>query len=306
MKKLALFILLGLFTKVSFAQTDMATALAAIGENVVYTEYWNVEPNPGGKNVISEKRWVTTLKLEKNRFGKVVGFDALETTGEHEKHISYNYMNNKFDHYTHPSYMSVEPANAYLFINGVIFKLEYFESITSFEIDAMWMPTIPKERAGEAIFQGGKMSDMKSVDLMKLVKDYLAGMKKIQDASTYSETEQAEVDAMKFTKDSTQIMYDQGNADYWNSPEGQKKLGQMRKAKVTVVNDTAGDFLMCYGSGVSLTLKPGEKKEFTCDNGKINKGKIRPNSSQLDDTGITILDLDGNNCGATINASTLK
>ena len=79
----------------------------------------------------------------------------------------------------------------------------------------------------------------------------------------------------------------------------------MRKAKVTLVNDTGADFLICYGQGVSTTLKPGEKQEFSCDNGKINKGKIRANSTQLDDTGVTIMNLDGNNCGATINASTL-
>lgn len=305
MKKLALFILLVLSTRISFAQTDMITALQSIGESVVYTEYWDVVPTPGGKNTIGEKRYVATLKLEKNKFGKVVGFDAVAKEGG-EKKITYNYMYNSFDHYTHPSYMSAAADHAYVIINGVIFYLEHFNSTTSFEIDAMWMPSIPKDRAGDAVFQGGKMSDMKSADLMKLVKDYFAGMKKIQDANPYNETVKTEADAMKFAVDSTRLTYDNANAAYWNSPEGQKKLNQLRKPRVTLYNDTQGEVLMCYGQGVSTVLKPGEKKEFSCDNGKIYKGKHRENSEQLDSTGDVLLNLDGTNCGATINASTLK
>ncbi len=304
MKKLSLFIMLGMFTQISFAQIDMATSLQTIGEGVTYTEYWNVEPGEG-KSIISEKRYVATLKPVKNRFGKIVGFDAIDKEEAGKKRISYDYMYNSFDNYTHPSYMTAAADHAYVIINGAIFYLEHFESTTSFEIDGIWVPSIPKDKASDPVFKGGKMGELKSVDLLKLVKDYFVAMKKIQDANPYNETAQAEADAMKFTKDSTQVMYNQVNSDYWSSPEGQKKLGQMRKAKVTLVNDTGGDFLICYGSGVTQTLKPGEKKEFTCDNGRINKGKIRANSTQLDDTGITILNLDGNNCGATINASTL-
>ncbi|MDQ3111678.1 MAG: hypothetical protein M3R17_17450, partial [Bacteroidota bacterium] len=274
MKKIGLFILLGLFAQISFAQTDMASALQAIGENVTYTEYWDVRPVAGAKNTIGGKRYVATLKPVKNRFGKIVGLDAIDKE-DGEKRIRYDYMYNSFDNYTHPSYMTAAAEHAYVIINGVIFYLEHFENINSFEIDAVWIPSVPKDRSGDAVFQGGKMSDMKSADLMKLVKDYFVAMKKIQEANPYNEAAQAEADAMKFTKDSTQVMYSQVNANYWSSPEGQKKLGQMRKAKVTLLNDTGADFLVCYGQGVSTTLKPGEKKEFSCDNGKSNKGKVR-------------------------------
>lgn len=306
MKRLLLLMLLALsFGFVSAQTTDMITALNAIGESVVYTEYWDVNSPAGGKTVIAEKRYVATLKPVKNRFGKIVGFDAVEKEGG-KKRITYDHMYNKFDNYTHPAYMSAASNHAYVIINGVIFYLEYFESTTSFEIDAVWMPTIPKDRASEPVFKGGKMSEMKSTDLMKLVKDYFSEMKKIQDANPYTDAEQNEVDAMKFTVDSTRLTYDNANAAYWNSPEGQKKLNQLRKPRVTLVNDTGGDFLICFGQGVSVTMKPGEKREFSCDNGKINRGKIRPNSPQLDDTGVTILNLDGKNCGVTINASALK
>lgn len=305
MKRLILSLLLALPAGFANAQTDMITALNTIGESVVYTEYWEVTPTPGGKNTIGGKRYVATLKLQKNRFGKTTGFDAVEKEGGAKK-ITYNYMYNKFDHYTHPSYISAAANHAYVIINGVIFYLEHFESTTSFEIDAVWVPSVPKNRADEPIFKGAKMSDLKSADLMKLVKDYFAEMQKIQAANPYNETAQAEADAMKFAVDSTQLTYDNANAAYWSSPEGQKKLNQLRKPKVTLINDTGADVLMCYGQGVSTTLKPGEKKEFSCDNGKIFRGAIRPNSTQLDNTGKVLLDLNGNNCGITINASTLK
>lgn len=305
MKKLILSLLLALSAGLATAQTDMATALNAIGESVVYTEYWDVTPTPGGKNTIGGKRYVATLKPIKNKFGKTVGFDAIEKEGGAKK-ITYNYMYNQFDNYTHPSYMSAAADHAYVIINGVIFYLEHFTNTTSFEIDAVWVPSVPKDRSDDVLFKGAKMSDLKSADLMKLVKDYFVEMQKIQAANPYNETAQAEADAMKFAVDSTRITYNNANAAYWNSPEGQKKLNQLRKPKVTLINDTGADFLMCYGQGVSTTLKPGEKKEFSCDNGKIYQGTVRANSTQLDNTGKVILDLNGTNCGVTVNASTLK
>ncbi len=309
MKKISLFILSALFTKLSFAQTDMITALQTIGEDIVYTEYLFVTIKPGQKNEISTTRYNAKLKLVKNGFGKTVGFNALEIdkkSGE-EKGIKYNYMYNKFDNYTHPSYIEEAANHAYVIINGVIFKLEYFESTSSFKIEKAWLPQIPKNRFSEAIFQGAKMSDLKSVDLMKLVKDYFVEMKKIQEASPYNETEQKEADVMKFKVDSTNIMTRQGNSDYWNSEAGKKKLGEMRKSPVTIYNDTKTEFLFCHGQGVSTFLKPGEKKEFSCSGGgKVYKGERIPNSTSLKSTNILLLDLNGTNCGTTYNASSFK
>jgi hypothetical protein len=201
--------------------------------------------------------------------------------------------------------MTAGAGHVYVIINGVIFNLEHFESTTSFEIDIMWFPSVPKDRAADPVFKGSKMADMKSVDLLKLVKDYFVEMAKVQAANPYDATTQNEVDVMKFMVDSTQLTYDNANAAYWNSPEGQAKLNQLRKPRVTLINDTQSEVLMCYGSGVSTVLKPGEKKEFSCDNGKIYKGKHRENSEQLESTGDVLLNLDGNNCGTEIKASTL-
>jgi hypothetical protein len=303
MKKIMLAVLLGLSCVEMTAQIDMITSLKSM-EGVVYTEYWNVEP-ADGKTVISEKRYVAVVSAVKNRFGQVVGFDATDKEKPTEKRIRYDYMYNSFDHYTHPSYSTASANHAYVIINGCIFTLEHFVSTTQFDIDIIWIPAVPKDKAADPVFKGSKMSEMKGQDLKKVVLDYFVAMKKIQDANPYNESMQEQVNTMKFIKDSTQLTYDNTNAAYWNSPEGQAKLNQLRKPKVTLVNDTQSDVLMCYGQGVSTTLKPGEKKEFSCDNGKIFKGKVRANSDQLDSTGEILLDLNGTNCGREVKASTL-
>lgn len=96
------------------------------------------------------------------------------------------------------------------------------------------------------------------------------------------------------------------NAAYWNSPEGQRKLAEMRQPDVVLVNDTGSDLLLCYGSGAYWRLKPGEKKSFTCVGGKVYRGTPRPNNqTQFDATKNVLLDLDGKNCGRVVNASTV-
>jgi ribosomal protein L44E len=77
----------------------------------------------------------------------------------------------------------------------------------------------------------------------------------------------------------------------------------MGQAKVIFVNDTQDEVYLCHGQGVSTTMKPGEKKEFTCTGGKVYRGTPRPNSSQHDSTKKLVLDLNGQGCGNTIKAS---
>ena len=90
--------------------------------------------------------------------------------------------------------------------------------------------------------------------------------------------------------------------------EGQKKKAQWAQSPVYIYNDTNVEFLMCHGQGVSTFLKPGEKKEFSCSGGgKVYKGTKRPNNNtQLDKTDQLLLDLNGQNCGKTYNASSFK
>jgi hypothetical protein len=269
MKKVALILLFAIISKFSTSQTDMITALETIGEDVVYTEYLFVTITAGQKNSISTTRYVTKLKLEKNRFGKTVGFNAIETKDGNEAKIKYDYMYNKFDNYTHPSYMTAAADHAYVIINGVIFYLEHFDNTTSFDIAQVWMPKVPKARAEEAIFQGGKMSDLAKADLMKLIKDYFVEMKKIQEANPYNEKAQEEADAMKFTVDSTQLTYNNANASYWGSEEGQKKLAALRSKKegdgwVVIKNTGKKEMNVITDKGTSSHIAPGATSKWPC------------------------------------------
>jgi len=306
MKKTAIIIILQLIFKICPAQIDMITALKTIGEDVVYTEYWGVTKEGNGKYSISGKRYVATLKPALNRFGKIVGFDAIDVKDRKAIGIKYYYMHGWFDHYTHPSYFLYKDSNTgYVIVNGVIIEFEKFESIDNFVVDGIWFPKVPKEKKGEALFQGSSMGDFKSVDIMQLVKDYFAAMKKLQDANPLNEANQQEADVMKFAYDSTIITYKQTNANYWSSPEGQKKLAQLRKPNVIVMNDTGADFCFCSGQGVSTILRPGEKREMSCNGGQVYLGEKVPNSTNLKKTNILLIDLNGNNCGTTVMASSL-
>lgn len=306
MKKLALLVALGLTAAASFAQTDMITALQTVGDKVVYTEYWDIVPVAGGKNTIGEKRYVVTLKPVLNRFGKVVGFDGLDAKDPSQKKIEYNYMYSQFDHYTHPSHILKSSSNiAYLFINGVIFELEKFSGPESFEIDKLWIPAIPKDRADDPIFKGAKMSDLRSANLVQMVKDYLNGMKKIQEANPYNETIQMEVNTMKFAVDSTNETYRQKNANYWNSPEGQKKLAEMRASsnqptKKTIQNTGTPGLTVIYDNGMTTHINGGSSSQFPCRENVYYAVKDASGNYTKKGTLISGADQD---CGKTITAA---
>lgn len=115
------------------------------------------------------------------------------------------------------------------------------------------------------------------------------------------------IEKKQAAKDRHRFVIDSINGRYWNSADGKKKLNEWKKSPVYIYNDTGVEFLMCHGQGVSTFLKPGEKKEFSCsEGGKVYKGERVPNSANLKRTNILLLDLNGNNCGKTYNASSFK
>lgn len=161
----------------------------------------------------------------------------------------------------------------------------------------------------------------------KAVKEAFAAKKKMEKAN-HKETLQAYLDAAfakqqellpKWKEENQSLInereeakikvraeIDGVNSAYWNSEEGQRKLAEWRKEDVTLVNDTNSDLLLCYGSGAYKALKPGEKTTFSCNNGKVYRGTLRPNNnSQYDRTDNILLDLNGNNCGNSVNASSV-
>lgn len=121
----------------------------------------------------------------------------------------------------------------------------------------------------------------------------------------------AKIDKQQAAKDRYRFTIDSVNGKYWTSDEGKRVKARLDKkagqANVTLVNDLGIDVLLCHGQGVSTRLKPGEKKEFQCEEGaSVKKGKPRQNNNlQFDATDVVILKLDGKDCGRVVNASTV-
>ncbi|MCC6369609.1 MAG: hypothetical protein IT236_01250 [Bacteroidia bacterium] len=157
----------------------------------------------------------------------------------------------------------------------------------------------------------GAAKEMEKANHKETLQKYLdeAFKKQSELLPAWKANNQAKIDKQKAAKDRYRFTIDSVNGKYWNSEQGKKKLAEMRKSPVYIYNDTNTEFLMCHGQGVSTLLKPGEKKEFSCaGGGRVYRGKRRPgnNTTQWDSTGQLLLDLNGNNCGMTYNASSFK
>lgn len=150
-------------------------------------------------------------------------------------------------------------------------------------------------------FAAAKM--MEGMDHPKRLQTYLDEAFKNQMDAVLTDNQKEIVDRQDKVKSRYKIIVDSINGKYWNSAEGQAKLKEWQKEDVVIENDTQSDFGFCYAQGVSQTLKPGEKYTFTCNSGKVYKGKPRPNSSQLDRTDQLLFDLDGKKCGVVYKAS---
>ncbi len=148
-------------------------------------------------------------------------------------------------------------------------------------------------------------------NLQKFLDDEYKRQAEVMATSEGKNKEQAYRDDLDKAKKRHQFVVDSINGKYWNSEEGQRVKARLDKkasqANITLVNDLPYDLLLCYGSGVSTRLKSGEKKEFECETaGKVRKGKTRPNNNtQFDATDVVLLNLDGKNCGAVVNASSV-
>ncbi|MEO5644611.1 MAG: hypothetical protein ABIQ40_15775 [Bacteroidia bacterium] len=124
--------------------------------------------------------------------------------------------------------------------------------------------------------------------------------------SEWQAKSKATVEKNKLGETRYQFVVDSINGGYWNSPEGKRKQAEMAQAKVTLVNNTATDLLLCYGQGAYTRLKPGEKQEFPCTSGKVYRGTPRVNNTmQFDQTTNVLLDLNGTGCGNSVNASSV-
>ncbi len=159
----------------------------------------------------------------------------------------------------------------------------------------------------------GAAKEMENAKHKETLQKYLdeAFKKQGELLAAWEANNKAKIDKRKAAKDRYRFTIDSVNGKYWSSDEGKRVKARLDKkagqAKVTLVNDLGIDVLLCHGQGVSTRLKPGEKKEFECEEGTtVKKGKPRQNNtSQFDATDVVILNLDGKNCGRVVNASTV-
>ncbi len=201
-----------------------------------------------------------------------------------------------------------------VFTNEWVYVLDNWKDKNNYVIvDCIKKGEISGFKLTKAAF--GAKKEMESanhkVNLQKYLDDAFKKQAEIMATTEGKNKEQAYREDFINAKKRHKFVVDSINGKYWSSEEGKqikarldKKSGQ---ANITLVNDLTFDLLLCHGSGVSTRLKPGEKKQFQCQTaGKVKKGKPRQNNStQFDATDVVLLELDGTNCGAVVNASTV-
>lgn len=304
----ALLILLSFSSSLLNAQsTDQFTALNAIGEGSVFKCFWGIATSNGAT---TGEAYSTQYELKWER-GVPHRGDAIRMceAGTDKDKINSGFGWLEGNHHTKPSAFSGQ-GHTYAYVNGLLYYLKNVadaRSITSFQIEQIYVLMKPTQVTTDL---NGKtaLKEMKSRDHEATLKQYFSEMKTIQDEATANFTDQIKDEiAMR-----AQAKIDRANgiqaknAEYWNSKEGQRKLAEMRKEDITLVNDTQSNLYLCYGSGAYKALKPGEKATFTCNGGKVYRGTLRANNvSQYDRTDNVLIEGDGSGCGRTVNASTV-
>ena len=189
-------------------------------------------------------------------------------------------------------------------LNGYVYILEKWKSKDDFQIRSILLAGEYKglKLTKEAMAAPKKFTEAKHEETLKA---YLneAFKKQEEMLPAWKEKNQALIAQWAANEVRYQAIIDSINGNYWNSAEGKRNLNNMQKAKVTFVNDSKSEVRLCYGSGAWSVLKPGEQKVFSCDDGKVYKGKARENSEQPESTGQVLFNLDGNNCGTELKAT---
>jgi hypothetical protein len=288
-----------------FAQQSMYEAAEAC-KDFTYQEYYSVTigNGPNGTNSISGDRYKGKLSLATNQFGKPAGI-IMTNIEKNRNEIEYSFYHEKVDHYTHPAYIKSrkEKGYAYMIIDSIVFELKKVNAdFSSYEIGGVWVPKLGKktpaksaekkkkslkdkmkkfkEKTATALGGGPVLKKLREADLKKMIDDYIAAMRKVQADHPLSAEEQKEVAAIdQAVVDKTASINAKNNA-YWESEEGQRKLKEMGQAPTILVNDTGADFWICYGSGVSTLLKPGETQKFHYSTGSdVYRGHSIPGNN---------------------------
>lgn len=301
---LSIIIASAIVNKANAQAVDQFTALESIGEGSIFRSYWGITTENGSTTGQASDNY--ELKFEKDVPTRGDAF-LMVAPGTDTKKINSSFGFLEANHLTKPSFFYDNNTVAYIYINGLLYKLIKVKdpnNVTSFEIDDLY--TLMKPVKGTDLSGKLAMKEMKTRDHKAVILQYLADMKVIQETATsnYTDDEKNKLVMREQAKADKAAGIQAKNAAYWNSEEGQRVLAKSKQAEVTLVNDTQGSVYLCYGQGASYDLKPGQKKTFACSGGKVYRGTLRPNnSSQYDATNNVLLDLNGSDCGRTVNAS---
>lgn len=284
---------------------DQFTALQSIGEGSVFRPFWGIQMSNG--TTTGEADSPLELKFEMGVPDRGDAFELIHQSSK-ETVINCGFGWLEGNHLTKPSiYFSSTHSLGYVFINGMMYQLKGIKdptNITSFNIEKIYV--LMEAKKGEHLSGKAALKEMKTRNHEETIKQYLSEMKAIQEKATeqFTDDEKNQLIMRDQAKRDKKAGVQAKNVAYWNSEEGQRKLAEMKQPEVTLWNDTALPLYVCYGSGAYAEIKPGSKMTFSCTGGKVYRGTLRPNNaSQYDKTDNLLLDLDGKNCGSTVNAS---
>ncbi len=291
-----------LLSQITLAQSSFFETILKNGKNAVYQEYYSVSKYDKGKTKISGKRF--EVKIEPVYFkGITAGFNMIKI--EDGKNLNaFNVSKDDYEElkgYPNVSHLIHTRKNSgFVAIDKYIFKLNRItnDGLSFSSIDAIYIlkeveKTTKKgkkkkkkrggffKKLGNAALkvatnvdlskvekQSPELKKAASLDLKKLVKDYLISMNEKQNNYKLSTKDKTDIAALKKSIIDHKAYIKRYNDSVWRTPEYQRILENNRRAKsagkrnnVTLINKT----------GKKLLIINSETNTSTMDLGNVSK-----------------------------------
>ena len=284
MKKTLLLLFLSAFS-LSFAQTDLFTALQKFGTDTEYKVYRMYKSGDG----YELDSWENKIKFEiiKNKFGKPAGLKGFYAkTGKVVVHDNLEYK--VVDHYSKPAFLRerINFKETHIVVDSIVYMLWNLEEDgSSFTIKRIYLPQLnsAKKEEGKKLSVKEKMAAAKNslksakaemdylgaiqkMDHVQKIKDYIAAMKASQPPYTAQEKkEMAEIaeDLQRRNEEG-----EQKNAEFWASEQGQRILNEGKDsdaAWVSIQNETGQRLQVITQLGTSSHISSGSSSNFKCN-----------------------------------------
>lgn len=331
--KRKLLLVFTLLTTLATAQVNQYEALKEIPDGTLMKGYHSIEKGEDGKYTGSSLSAKQRLEHHNSIYGKLYTLKVVDETKERE---AYDFRGPATNHYTEPSIIGGSEGYGfgYVILNNVIYYLkdiENWQNPTSFKIDEIYILPEKKEAsegeekkkltmkeriaAAKAAMAASYPEELTEIDHKKVLKEYFTAMAKKQSTASLTAEEKTELAAIEKAEEDRVAKINERNSEFWNGEEGQAirdrdaHFAKVEAEGAVLVNDLGTTLWICYGSGVSDDLEPGEKKIFRCDGdivGTVYKGTHTEGVSGADynmatDAMFEVADY----CGKTVNASTV-